>query len=158
MLNRSTVLVGVVAAFVLGAFAATTFGASPAPAVRDPLAAYDNPVGAKGKTLGLMKVTIPAGTQLGLHRHPGTQVAYVARGVLTYTVRSGSVSVMHGPAGMQTLVRKISSGQTGRISAGDWLVEQPTTIHRAGNNSKTPVVVYLATLFPIGAPPAIPVQ
>ena len=146
------------AAVVLGACATAIFAASVAPVVRYPLASVDNPAGGRGRTLGLSRVTIPPGAQLALHHHSGTQVAYIDRGVLTYTVKSGAVSVMHGPAdGSATLVRQIKAGQTGSITAGQWIVEQPSTIHRAGNNGSTPVIIYLASYFPIGSPPSVPV-
>jgi quercetin dioxygenase-like cupin family protein len=147
-----------VAAVALAAGATAILAASVAPVVRDPLASVDNPLGGKGRTLGLSRVTIPPGAQIALHHHSGTQVAYIDRGVLTYAVRTGSVSVMQGAAGSATLVRRISAGQHGVIKAGQWIVEQPGTIHRAGNAGSTTVVIYLATLFPIGSPPSVPVS
>jgi quercetin dioxygenase-like cupin family protein len=59
--------------------------------------------------------------------------------------------------GALSAVRSIKAGQTGRISAGQWIVERPSTIHQAANNGSTPVVIYLATLLRKGAPPATPV-
>jgi len=41
---------------------------------------------------------IPAHTRLSLHHHPGTQVAYVRKGTLTYTVESGVVKIFRGAA------------------------------------------------------------
>lgn len=142
-----------------GAYAAVDTAAAPKAAVRAALAAKDDPIGARGRTLGLSRVTIPAGVRLALHHHPGTQVAFIARGTLTYTVRAGQVSVMRGAAdGHPKLVRRITAGHTGLIRAGEWLVEQPMTIHRAANRTSKPVVVYLATLFPIGSPPSVPAR
>ncbi|HWN73561.1 MAG TPA: hypothetical protein VNN15_07140, partial [Solirubrobacterales bacterium] len=54
-------------------------------------------------------------------------------------------------------VRKIAAGQTGRLSAGQWIVEQPSDIHEAANRGSKPVVIYLATLLQTDAPPATPV-
>ena len=54
-------------------------------------------------------------------------------------------------------VRTIAAGQTARIKAGQWLVEQPSDIHEAANRGSTPVVIYLATLLKSGSPPATPV-
>jgi quercetin dioxygenase-like cupin family protein len=54
--------------------------------------------GVKGRALGLSRVTIPAGGTIALHHHEGTQVAYIQKGVLTYTVKSGSVTVRRGSA------------------------------------------------------------
>jgi hypothetical protein len=91
--------------------------------VRTPLAQSTKVKGAAGRTLGLSRVTIPVGGKITLHHHQGTQVAYIQSGVLTYTVKSGGVSVMTGPADHPTVVRKINGGQTGRIEAGEWIVE-----------------------------------
>ena len=112
--------------------------------------------GVSGRTLGLSRVTIPVGGRIALHHHEGTQVAYIQSGVLTYTVKSGSVTVRSGPAENSAVVRKINGGQTGAIRAGQWIVEQPSTIHRAANKGKAKVVIYLATLLRSGAPPSTP--
>jgi quercetin dioxygenase-like cupin family protein len=143
----------------VGAFAAGAHQ-SAAPAVsRAALAQRANPVGARGRTLGLSRVKIPPEARIALHHHPGTQLAYIQRGVLTYSVRRGSVRVMRGAADQSPkLVRRIRDGQTRRIRAGEWIVEQPSTIHRARNDGRTPVVVLLATLFPTGSPPSLPVK
>jgi hypothetical protein len=89
-------------------------------------------------------------------RREGTQVAYIQAGVLTYTVKSGGVTVFSGPADNSTIVRKIDAGRTGAIRAGQWIVEQPSTVHRAANKGKTKIVIYLATLLKKGAPPSTP--
>jgi quercetin dioxygenase-like cupin family protein len=148
--------VALAAAWLGGAISAG--GATPAPtATRAMLAGVKNPVGAKGRTLGLSRVTIPTGVVLPLHHHEGTQVAYVQQGILLYTVRSGSVRVLQGLADQKPrLVRMITAGQTGTIKAGQWLIEQPTTIHTA--KAKVRVVVLLASLLRNGAPPATPVK
>lgn len=162
MLNVRRIGIAAIAVFALAAAwlggAMSAGGATPAPtATRAMLAGVKNPLGAKGRTLGLSRVTIPTGVVLPLHHHEGTQVAYVQRGVLLYTVRSGSVRVMQGLADQKpTLVRMIRGGQTGAIKAGQWLIEQPTTIHTA--KAKVRVVVLLATLLRNGAPAATPVK
>jgi mannose-6-phosphate isomerase-like protein (cupin superfamily) len=124
--------------------------------VRTALAQSTKVKGAKGRTLGLSRVTIPAGGTIALHHHEGTQVAYIQKGVLTYTVRSGSVTVMSGPADNPAVVRRIGAGQTGKIAAGQWIVEQPSTIHQAANRGSAKIVIYLATLLRTGAPPSTP--
>ena len=144
------------AAFAAGALS-TAAGQSSA--VRTALAAKQNPVGAEGRTLGLSRVVIPAGAHLALHRHTGTQVAYVARGTLSYTVKTGSVTVRTGaPDGDAKVVRTIRAGQTGKVRAGEWLVEPPSAVHRAANNGKRNIVIYLATLFRNGDPPSVPAR
>jgi quercetin dioxygenase-like cupin family protein len=133
--------------------------AAPVPVVRTALAEAPDPSGAKDRTLGLSRVTVAPGAVLALHRHPGTQAAYVARGTLTYSVVRGAVRVRQGApgSGQVDLVRRIGAGQTGRIRAGEWIVERPGTIHHAANRGSRRIVIYLATLFRSGRPPAIPV-
>jgi quercetin dioxygenase-like cupin family protein len=64
---------------------------------------------------------------------------------------------MKGPADDHPkLVRRIDAGTTARIHAGQWLIEQPGDHHHAANRGDAPVVIYLSTLFPKGAPPSIP--
>jgi Cupin domain. len=111
---------------------------------------------AKGRTLGLSRVTIPPGGTIALHHHEGTQVAYIQSGVLTYSVKSGSVTVRTGTADNATVVRKINARQTGKITAGQWIVEQPSTIHQAANMGNAKIVIYLSTLLRTGAPPSTP--
>jgi quercetin dioxygenase-like cupin family protein len=48
------------------------------------------------------------------------------------------------------------AGRTGRVAAGQWIVEQPSTIHRAANHGKSKIVIYLATLLRTDAPPSTP--
>lgn len=96
---------------------------------------------------------IPPGGEIALHHHGSTQVAHVDSGALTYSVESGSVKVWRGPADDEPeLVRTISAGQCGRISAGEWLVEQPSDHHRAANRGEKRTVIYLATLLKSGGP------
>jgi quercetin dioxygenase-like cupin family protein len=150
-----------IAALALGFALSSAFGhAETAPtAVRSALAQSEKVQGAPGRTLALSKVVIEPGAKLALHHHLGTQVAHIQSGVLTYTVEQGSVVVRRGEADQQPkVVRSIEAGQTGRIRAGQWIVEQPSDIHRAANNGSSPVVIYLATLLKKGAPPSTPVS
>jgi quercetin dioxygenase-like cupin family protein len=153
-------LVGVLLALTaVGAYAAGVPHRAAAQATRVALAQAKDPTGAKGRTLGLSRVTIPAHTTLALHRHAGTQIAYIESGTLTYTVRTGSVPVYSGQADKSPrLVRRVSGGQTGKVRTGEWVIERPTAIHFGANNGDTPVVILLATLFTNGSPPSIPVQ
>jgi quercetin dioxygenase-like cupin family protein len=156
--SRPFVVLAVVAATGTAAavYAVPSPGTVPRPVLRLELAGANNPIGSRGRTLGLSKVIVPAGVALGLHHHPGTQVAYIASGTLTYSVKAGSVTVMKGPAPTGTAVLRIRAGHSGSIHTGEWIVEEPTTVHSAANKGTKPVVIYLATLFPIGSPPAIP--
>lgn len=114
--------------------------------------------GAPSRSLVLSRVVVEPGAELALHHHLGTQVAHIESGTLTYTVRRGAVVVRTGQSDRQARrVRTIAAGQTGRIRAGQWIVEQPPDIHEAANRGTEPVVIYLATLLKKGAPPATPV-
>ena len=130
--------------------------AQPAPeAQRDALAQSAKVQGAPGRDLVLSRVVVPPGAKLALHHHLGTQVAHIESGVLTYTVSQGSVVVSRGQSDEDpTVVRAIRAGQTAAIKPGQWIVEQPSDIHRAANKGGKPVVIYLATLLKAGAPPA----
>ena len=145
-------MAAVLGALLPGAFAED--GSEPT-AVRSALARSDKVQGAPGRTMVLSRVVVERGAKLALHRHLGTQISRVASGTLTYTVRKGSASVNEGDAEKEPRrVRTIAAGQTARIKAGQWLVEQPSDVHEAANRGGTPVVIYLATLLKSAAPPA----
>jgi quercetin dioxygenase-like cupin family protein len=151
-------LAAVALAGLAGGNLATSAPSAPE-AKRDALAQTTKVQGAPGRELVLSRVVVPAGAKLALHHHLGTQVARVESGVLTYTVEQGSVVVRSGQSDASpTVVRTIKAGQTGTIKAGQWIVEQPSDIHRAANNGSEPVKIYIATLLKAGAPPATPVS
>jgi quercetin dioxygenase-like cupin family protein len=115
--------------------------------------------GAPQRTLVLSKVVVDPGARLAPHYHRGTQIARIVSGVLNYTVEKGSAPVWEGDAeDHPRKVRTIHAGQTARLRPGQWLVEQPSDVHRAANRGAKPVVIFLATLLEKGAPPATPVQ
>lgn len=118
------------------------------------LARTVKPHGARGRALGLSRVVIQPGAKIPLHFHKGTQVSTVRRGTLTYTVKKGGVRVMAGPGDSGRLVRRIRAGQTGKIRAGQWLVEQPSTIHRAANRGRGRIVIYISSLLRKNTPPS----
>ena len=128
-------------------------------AIRNALAETDHVQGAPDRKLVLSRVLVEPGAELALHHHLGTQVARIQAGVLTYTVRRGSVFVRRGESDQHPeTVRIVKAGQTARIQAGQWIVEQPSDIHQAANRGSTPVVIFLATLLEKGAPPATPIS
>ncbi|HEX7058347.1 MAG TPA: hypothetical protein VF176_00655 [Solirubrobacterales bacterium] len=151
------VLVALLAAFALGglSFAALSKSDDAASVTRNALAQTSRVQGAPNRSLILSRVAVDPGAELALHYHLGSQVARIQSGVLRYTVQHGSVVVRRGESdrGPQ-VVRTIKAGQTGSIHAGEWIVEQPSDIHRAANKGSRPVVIYLATLLKTGAPPA----
>jgi hypothetical protein len=158
-LGRRTVALAALVLLVAGGaigWALAGTGSEPT-AKREALAASDKPEGAKGKTLGLSRVTVPAGAELALHHHEGTQVAFIDKGTLTYSVVEGSVEVRKGSAdGGARLVRKIKAGETGKIKTGQWIVEQRSDHHMAANRTDKKIVIYLSTLLTKGAPPSTP--
>lgn len=157
MAVAAALAVGVaVGAMLPGAFGKTVAGPT---AIRSALAQTDKVQGAPQRTLVLSRVVVEPGAALALHHHEGTQVARIQAGVLTYTVRRGSVPVREGESDLNPkLVRTIRTGQTARIGEGEWIVEQPSDIHQAANRGTRPVVIYIATLLRKGAPPATPVS
>jgi hypothetical protein len=137
------------------ALAAPQAPSEPVTVTRESLASAAPPRGADRRTLGLSRVTIMPGTRLPRHHHPGTQIGYVERGVLTYTVDRGRARLMAGTGDDPRLVRVIHPGQTARVHPGQWLVEQSTDHHHAANRGTVPVVIYLATLFRDGEPASL---
>lgn len=158
--HRLLLAFALVSAFALGSVLPGAFGdqsVSPT-VVRNALAQSSHVQGAPGRTLALSRVVVQPGAALALHHHLGTQVARVQSGTLSYTVRQGSVVVRRGESDDRPQkVREIAAGQTGKIAAGEWIVEQPSVVHRAANHGSKPVVIYLATLLEEGAPPSSPV-
>lgn len=112
------------------------------------------PVDVADPLLALGRVTIMPGAAIPIHHHPGTQVGAVVQGTLTYSVISGSVEWQHmsDPVRASTV---IEAGETVQVPAGDAVVEHPGAIHQGRNDGDTPVVIYVSTLFPAGAPRAI---
>jgi quercetin dioxygenase-like cupin family protein len=137
-----------------GAIAISAITDDPPAPTYNSLARTVNPIGAKGRALGLSRVVIQPGAKIPLHYHQGTQVAYIQSGTLTYTVHTGSVKVMTGPGDDGTLVREIKAGQTGKIKAGQWIKEVPSEQHRANNLGKKKIVIYLANLLKKDASPS----
>jgi quercetin dioxygenase-like cupin family protein len=159
--SYSLLFVALAGALALAVLWFATLGKSEdTPAVtRSALAQTSRAQGAPDRSLILSRVTVDPGATLALHHHLGSQVARIQSGVLRYTVEQGSVTVRRGESDDNPgVVRKIKAGQTGNLRAGDWLVEQPSDIHRAANKTSKPVVIYLATLLKTGAPPATPVS
>lgn len=160
MTPRSSRVLAALVVTLVGAGGATAGWAAgagePEPVVREALAASGNVRGSEGRDLGLSRVTVMPGAELPVHTHPGTQVAYVEQGTLTYRVVEGRVRVMRGSADDPTLVRVIDAGERGRVRAGQWLVEQPDDVHQGANRGDVPVVIFTATLLRQGKPAAIP--
>lgn len=112
------------------------------------------PADAPEDALELVRYTIQPSTALAPHRHPGTQLALIESGTLTYTVIEGEVTVHQADGGS----RVIGPGETGRIAAGEWIVEDETIVHYGANEGSEPVVILASSLLEADEPPAIPVE
>jgi quercetin dioxygenase-like cupin family protein len=113
--------------------------------------------GAPGYVLDLYKVTIPKGTTLPLHYHPGTQVTRVQQGDLTYTVQRGTAYLTIPQAGKDPRRIPIHAGQTRVIHAGQGLVE-PAGMRHFARTPKNLVITVLSILRPKNQPGTINVD
>lgn len=156
---RLLIALALAASFALGALLPALGSSATAPTVvRNALAQTSKVQGAPGRTMVLSRVAVEPGAKLALHHHRGTQIARVQAGVLTYTVKRGSVVVRRGESDQSPrVVRTIKAGQTGHVRTGEWIVEQPSDIHQAANDGSERIVIYIATLLEDGAPPSTPV-
>jgi len=154
-----TIPLVLLASFAAGVLLPTFGNSETAPtAIRNALAQTSQVQGVPDRTMVLSRVVVERGATLALHHHFGTQIARIQSGVLTYTVRQGSVVVRRGESDREPeVVRTIKAGQTAGIRAGQWIVEQSSDIHQAANRGTAPVVIYIATLLTKGAPPSTPV-
>jgi quercetin dioxygenase-like cupin family protein len=116
------------------------------------------PESAQGELLELTRVIIPAGMEIAPHTHPGMQQAVIAEGTLTYTVIDGEVVVTHDSGTDGATTETITSGGTVELRPGSAVLEMPGMVHSARNDGDVAVVVYLASLFPVGAPASSPAE
>jgi quercetin dioxygenase-like cupin family protein len=100
----------------------------------------------------LMRVTIQPGAKLASHRHPGTQIARIEQGELTYTIESGVAEVARNGASAPS--EQVTSGDV-VLRPGDTVYENPELIHHAENRGGQPVIVHLGALLQTGQPVAI---
>lgn len=153
-LRASLLLVAVVAlTAAASAYATTTLrgdAAADERVARTTLAAVRNPSGAPNRTLALARVTIPPGGALAPAHRNGSQVAYVARGTLTYRIVRGHVTVGRGTPDWRgdAPVRRqiVGPGQT-TIRKGEWFDKSVGAIERAVNEGDEPVEILFASLL-----------
>lgn len=114
-----------------------------------------NPAAAPGEMLELVRYTIPAGTLLPAHTHPGMQAATIESGTLHYTVLVGEVPVTRAAGSDPGLPTEVTAGGGEvAIGPGDAFVEAAGVAHYGRNAGPEPVVILVASLFTVGAPPA----
>jgi quercetin dioxygenase-like cupin family protein len=115
------------------------------------------PIMVENPELALGRVTVMPGAVLPVHHHPGTQIGVVVQGELTYTVFTGEIE-WHQEDDLTGEPHTIGPGETVVVRPGDALIESPDSVHQGRNNGAVPLVIYLSTLFPMGAPRAIVVE
>jgi quercetin dioxygenase-like cupin family protein len=133
-----------------------TAEATPLPyaVIREELASGESP-DAPGYTLTLWQYTIVPGTLLPVHNHPGTEIARVVSGELTYTVVSdGVVEITRAQTDLATpaATESLEPGQTTTFLPGDSFVEPGGMVHYAENRGSEPVILLVASLFKTGEP------
>jgi quercetin dioxygenase-like cupin family protein len=128
---------------------------APAPVViASEVFAHVAPAGVDDPELALARVTIMPGAAIPPHHHPGTQIAIVVQGDLTYEVFTGEV-LLYRAGDHDAAPDSIAAGETALVQSGDTVVEPPESIHQGRNEGAAPITIYLSTLFPAGAPRSI---
>lgn len=110
------------------------------------------PVAIDDPSLALALVTVAPGAPIAAHNHPGTQIGTIAAGELTYSVLTDRVEVRRAGTAPDAAPTYVEAGETAVLSVGDSVIEPPTSLHHAVNAGAEPVEIWLATLFPAGAP------
>ncbi len=153
--RRPALALALVAVGAIGGTTATAAMLRTDPPVREVLAQAVDPQGAKGRTLYLQRVTIPAGAKLAAHTHQGTQIANIEQGRLRYTVEAGKPVKVVAPdaaGGAPRLVRLIRAGQSYTVRTGHSVIEPAGSAHRTEAVGAQDVVIHVTSLFVNGAP------
>ncbi len=115
------------------------------------------PSAALDQNLELSRIVIEPGTILPLHVHPGTRLASIVSGELTYYVIVGKVQVnraaVDDAAGQ---IETLHAGEQTLLRAGDAVIETEGMQHYAENLGAEQVVILTASLFQVGMPPSMP--
>jgi quercetin dioxygenase-like cupin family protein len=114
------------------------------------------PAAAPDQTLQLARIEIAPGTKLPAHVHPGTQLASIVSGELSYTVLRGEIRVERAASnGTPGPVEVLKSGDTTVLHPGDAVIETEGMLHYGENLGTEPVVILTAVLFEAGMPASI---
>jgi len=98
--------------------------------------------------------TIPAGTKVPPHIHPGMQIVKVELGTLTYKVVKETAKIKRANGKEETL----EAGQTTRLTVGDSLVEPGGMVHYGQNETEDVVILISASLLDSQKPKAILIE
>lgn len=109
------------------------------------------PDDAPGRSLELVRYTIPPGANLPPHIHPGMQISRVEFGTLTYTVVKGSAKIQRANRSEEIL----KAGQTTLLKVGDGVIEPGGMVHDSKNESASIVILLSNSLFDAKQPKAI---
>jgi hypothetical protein len=150
---RWRVVLVVLVAFVVAGAGVAAYAAKDKEPIRRIVYGTVEPQNAPGQTMNLQQVEIDPGAKLPEHFHAGTQIATIKKGVLTYQVVSGSVTVLRKGGTTDTL----SAPNTVTLRVGDTIVENEALVHYGANNGKKTVVIEVAALLHDGEPLATPV-
>ena len=112
------------------------------------------PSDAPGRTLELVRYTIPSGANLRPHIHPGMQISRIEFGTLTYTVVEGSAEILRA----NRTEKILQAGQTTLLKVGDSLIEPGGMVHYGKNESASVVIILTASLLDAEQPKAIPIN
>lgn len=132
----------------------TAPGASGPAVVKDVLGTEVDPPGAEGRTLTLIRYTIPPGAQLAPHIHPGVQMARITEGELTYTVVDGTAIVRRAGAEED---EELTGPATTALRAGDTVTELDGMVHFGANDTAEDVIIDATLLTEDGKDLAVPV-
>jgi quercetin dioxygenase-like cupin family protein len=116
------------------------------------------PASATGQLLELTQVIVPGGMEIAPHTHPGLQLALIVDGTLTYSVIEGEVEVKYDFGKPEERTEMVGAGGTVELTPGTAVKEVPGMVHEARNERNRAVVIYLSSLFPVGAPASSPAE
>ncbi len=124
------------------------------PVIASEVLGHASPAKVEDPELALGRVTIMPGAAIPVHYHPGTQIGVVVQGELTYSVFSGEITWYRGDA-PSAAPKLIEPGETVVVRPGDALIESSGSVHQGRNDGNVPLIIYVSTLFPTGAPTSI---
>jgi hypothetical protein len=139
----------------VGRFAASPTAALGSGVVRTILVEA-TPANAPDQSLSLVRYDIQPGTTLPHHIHPGTQLAYIDSGELTYTVVTGRAEIHRAAAdGTPGPTEWLEAGTTTVLNPGDSVIETQDMIHFGADLGTEPVVILASVLLEAGQPASI---
>ena len=127
--------------------------ASPAAAISTVILGGGETAAAPGHELTLRRVTLPPGTGIPAHTHPGALVIYIEQGTWGYTALSGTARLTRAAAdgASPAPAEDLAMGTELTLNAGDVLfVEDPGDAIR--NVGQDDVVLLIAGLTRVGEP------